>query len=230
MHMRVIDHIPLIVDATGEYPLYLADVKQRHPNHDFPNVVYEDDIEPLGYYVVYSTTPPEGGVATEIAPVWVTDHYEQAWSLRAYTQAELDQNLAREKQELGNRLEDQSEAELKEGAPYTFPDQQTLHIRLTIPDRINILGLFTDAGRHITSSTPDPATPVMTYRTRERIIVQMTPLQMQDMCYHSIDVYKAYARKVMELEWAIDDATQLSELPTIPTDIMDVVIAEMNAP
>lgn len=225
--MRVIDQIKLIVDSTKEYPVYLSDIKKRHPTHTFPIVVYETDVEPLGYFIVHRTSPPTDGYPVEIAPVFNNGRYEQAWTTRELTVQEASSFLNRRKHELKKKLEHQMFHELALGCPYTFPNGQTRHILMALEDRVNVLGLHVDAGRHITPQDPDPSLPEMELRVQEKDIMILTPLQMQTLSYFALDVFKAFYRIGWRLEYIIDQATTLAELPIIPVSVMDDAVNDV---
>jgi len=76
---------------TLDYPLTLRQVRQAVPNVSLPKKPDEATLNALGYATIQPTELPTGDVVTEGKPELVEGVWRQTWSVRDFTQEELEQ-------------------------------------------------------------------------------------------------------------------------------------------
>lgn len=197
------------------YPLTLASIRAQFPNLSFGDYPSQEAMRAVGFVVVQPTEKPEGDVVNEEAPNQMQDgSWVQVWNTRAYTQEELASLLAGEASALQTNADALRDAALSSGLPVDFGgDYGVQHVQLRDTDQPKILGLKESAvrakGQGVTS-------PVLSLRTRENNIVQLTPDQMIAVSFMALDAVVS----ILSQSWALKDAASRAatreELPALP--------------
>lgn len=85
--------------STLEYPKYMFDILQEHPEIEYSSPEYGEFPHPSTYALVHGSPPPEHNMDTQAAdqttPVQVDGKWYQSWVVRDLTQQEIDDNAAR---------------------------------------------------------------------------------------------------------------------------------------
>ena len=85
--------------ATLEYPKYMFDILQEHPEIQYSSVEYGEFPHPPTYALVYGSTPPEHNMDTQVVdqntPVQIDGKWYQSWFVRDLTEQELADRAAR---------------------------------------------------------------------------------------------------------------------------------------
>jgi hypothetical protein len=215
--MIVTDGTRLIGVGTGDYPLYLADIRVRESAKSFSATPSEELVAELGYAVVHPTEKPQGEIVTEGAPALVEGRYEQTWLIGHFTPAERLAHLNQVKEQLGAAMDLLRDSELATGFRYVFPAPYgELGVQLRPQDCVNLLGLRVGAEAAISAGYPQMPSE---FRSYENINVEMTAADMVQMTNAAL----THTKKVYAATWVYKDqiknATTLAELPVIPSKI-----------
>lgn len=211
--MEINQSTRFIVIATGEFPLTLAEIRLRHPNISYGTSADEVFFKALGYGVIQPTEKPTGDVVTETTPLLQDGVYIQQWTARAFTDEEMNAQVATRVMEINIDVDRALTAALEKGAAFDFGDMGTLHIQMRAEDRINISGLKQAAEYAIQNGMPDK---VFRIRTYENVVVEVMAADLVNMAWVYLDAFSA----LMEKAWKIKDdakvAQTLAELPALP--------------
>lgn len=211
--MEINQSTRFIVIATGEFPLTLAEIRLRHPNISYGTSADEVFFKALGYSVIQPTEKPTGDVVTEAPPLLQDGVYIQQWTARAFTDEEMNAQVATRVMEINVDVDRALTAALEKGVAFDFGDIGTLHIQMRAEDRINISGLKQAAEYAIQNGLPDK---VFRIRTYENVVVEVMAVDLVSMAWTYLDSFSA----LMEKAWKIKDdakvAQTLAELPALP--------------
>lgn len=134
----------LINLTTLEYPLTLWDIRARHPNYIFGDVVPANSLAIWGYAVVMEVPMPEGEVITEAAPELIEGQWTQVWESRDYNATELALMLEQSKMSAFYYTDEAMLNVMEEGIPFTFAGGPT-KLRLN-PGSMSQIAHQADAG------------------------------------------------------------------------------------
>lgn len=205
------DKLIKIDDST--YPVYLYQIRTQLQNVSLPSSPTEEQLLPLGYAKVVTTTPPVGDVVTESAPTLADGIYTQAWAVRAYTTDELASQLTQKKAELNTQLDSYRAALLNAGVEYDFGDPDGLqHIQVRDGDRANLAGIRIKANERVAAN--DQTTEL--FRTQENNNISLTPTQFVALTDAAFNGYYGILGTVWALQAQIDGAADIESLPTVP--------------
>lgn len=211
--MEINQSTRFIVIATGEFPLTLAEIRLRHPNISYGTSADEVFFKALGYSVIQPTEKPTGDVVTEAPPLLQDGVYIQQWTARAFTDEEMNAQVATRVMEINVDVDRALTAALEKGVAFDFGDIGTLHIQMRAEDRINISGLKQAAEYAIQNGLPDK---VFRIRTYENVVVEVMAVDLVSMAWTYLDSFSA----LMEKAWKIKDdakvAQTMAELPALP--------------
>lgn len=201
----VTDNMALINELTGEYPLYLRQIRKMIGAISLPKAPTIGQVRSLGFYPVMKTTRPTGVHVVEGTPEKTDGVYHQTWSTRPFTEQELEQQLAQLKSQYcleANVLRDQ---DIENGMPYLFPNgTETETVPLKQDDQTILLTLRIKAAEADNAGITDP---IFVYRTVENNIHQLTPQQMIDLT----TAVTVYAEHIFVNSWAYKDAVMAAE-------------------
>jgi hypothetical protein len=227
---RILSATRLMHVETNEYPLYLSEIIQRHPNLVIPATPLASTLRSMGYAVVDTMTPPKGDVVTEVRPILSsTGRYIQNYSVRNYTDDERAAHLELLKQIVLIRLAELFHLAEERGVPVTIPlhggDEQYAedYAKFHDSDRSAINQIATIAGILVESG--DPAvigTPSIPYRGRSNRIYLLTPVEMKRLAADIFVKATPYQVKYWSLKDAIVAAKSKEEIPDIET-MLDVI-------
>lgn len=201
---------------TGEYPVYMAQVRQKNANVSYPLEPTEDLMAENGYAVVRATVAPEGDVVTEGAPELVDGEYQQSWVVREHNEEEKAAQLADLRASLNAQVLTLRRNELAAGFQHTTDDQRTFGVQLRDSDRVNLLGLFTKANMLIAAG----ASTVTEFRSTENVTYPLTPEQLLAMAQASLAHYELVMQASWDLKDEIDTAPTKADLPEIPAKLV----------
>lgn len=170
---------------TGEYPIYPHQIRQANPDVSFPKEIPSDVAEEFGYSVVVQTTEPTGDVVTEGAPEEIEGVWTQTWVSRSYTS-----------EELANTINQDREALLREGIPYTFPGGQPDHIQVTDRDMIVLTNIRLAAAANI-----DTVGYTQVFRSKSNVNYNLSAQDVIDMTGHVL----AAIEQIYIDSWAVKD-------------------------
>lgn len=211
--MEINQSTRFIVIATGEFPLTLAEIRLRHPNISYGTSADEVFFKALGYGVIQPAEKPAGDVVTEAPPLLQDGVYIQQWTARAFTDEEMNAQVATRVMEINVDVDRALTAALEKGVAFDFGDIGTLHIQMRAEDRINISGLKQAAENAIQNGLPDK---VFRIRTYENVVVEVMAVDLVSMAWTYLDSFSA----LMEKAWKIKDdakvAQTMAELPALP--------------
>lgn len=197
---------------TGDYPVYMADVRRANMNVSYPAEPTEDLMAENGYAVVRLVPKPEGEVVTEGEPELVAGEYQQTWVVREYNSEEEAQILIERRLELNNLVLSRRRTELANGFQHTTDDERTFGVQLRDSDRVNLLGLYTKAALQIQSGD----TTATEFRSTENVTYSLTPTQLMAMANAALNHYEMVMQASWVLKDEIDTAPTLDDLPVIP--------------
>ncbi|MNF88276.1 hypothetical protein D3C81_331330 [compost metagenome] len=202
--------------ATGEYPVYFQRVRQDFPEVSFPENPTEDCLGDYGFAVVYPTVRPTGDVVTEGTPTLIDGVYNQAWSVREFTPAELDVRLVELKRTMADQVLVLREKDLASGFIYQKDEVTLFGVQLRPEDRMNLLILKGHAQFLLAAN----ATDTTVFRSTENVGYPLTPAELLAMC----DAALVAGMSIYAVSWVLKDqieaATTLAELPTIPATLI----------
>lgn len=202
--------------ATGEYPVYFQRVRQDFPEVSFPENPTEDCLGDYGFAVVYPTVRPNGDVVTEGTPTLIDGVYNQAWSVREYTPAELDVRLVELKRTMADQVLVLREKDLAGGFIYQKDEVTIFGVQLRPEDRMNLLILKGHAQFLLAAN----ATDTTVFRSTENVGYPLSPAELLAMC----DAALVAGMSIYAVSWVLKDqieaATTLAELPTIPATLI----------
>lgn len=209
--------VALLNVSTGDYPLYLNNVRRAHPNTSFPQEMSTDQLAELGYAVVQLTPQPQADVVTEGAPQLIDGEYVQHWETREFNEMELAEQLSQRKSTLLAGVAELYEQALLSGMQYTTSDEVSFHVQIRDVDRTNLLCLLKEAETLIENGV----TELQEFRCRDNITRLLEPLELANMCTECLQFVKALYRASWALKDQITTATTLAELPEMPDTLVD---------
>lgn len=122
-YILVYDNTPLIRFSDGLYPVYFPYVRKENPNTSFPIPFRDTLLAPFGYGPVIATTKPKADVVTEGTPEQGEDgKYYQTWVTRDFTEEEIANNLAAQKEQIMLDASNQMSMDIGLGIEYKFKD------------------------------------------------------------------------------------------------------------
>lgn len=202
-----------IAIATGEYPLGLTQIRQRHLNISFGTSADEVFFKALGYGVVVPSEKPTGDVVVEATPLLEDGKYVQQWTARAFNQEELNTQLAARRANIEADVDALLVRTLEKGAAFDFGELGTLHVQMRTEDRINITGLKQAAEYAISKGMADN---VFRIRTYENVVVEVMAEDLLNMAWAYLDAFSAFMEKVWKIKDDAKVAESLEELPVVP--------------
>lgn len=208
----VTNNTQLIRISTGEYPLYLSQVRRTHPSVGIAQTPTEADMGELGYAVVHTVERPIADVVEQGEPIELEGRYEQSWTVREFNEQEIAQRLQQRKDERVAQLMQERDAKLTVGAEHIFNDESVQHIQLRDGDRANLAGLRNKAEELIKDGIEDP---VMFFITYENNLVYMTPSEMRELTNVAFEGYTTIMGQTYLIKEQIRAATTLEELDEI---------------
>lgn len=195
-----------------EYPIYLNQIRRRHPEVSIATNPREESLAALGYAVVHDSPRPTGDVVEQGDPVEVNGRYEKGWTVREFTQAEAANRLEQARTAHLEAISQYEASYLERGFPYEF-GENTYHIQLRDGDIGRITGFRVKADELIALGITDP---VMEFRVYENVVVKLTPAEASAMADAAFTGYTAFLRSI----WDLKDLTRLAEreeeFPEIP--------------
>lgn len=109
-----------------EYPVYLTDVRDAHPNVSFSPEQPEENLHPYGFFAVHNTEVPVDDIVSEVEPVLGEDGvWYRQYEHRPFNEDEIAQQLQAVKQEAINRV--QQELAALPGRVYEFTVGEEVH-------------------------------------------------------------------------------------------------------
>lgn len=205
-----------IVIATGEYPLGLTQIRQCHLNISFGTSADEVFFKALGYGVVVPSEKPTGDVVVEATPLLEDGKYVQQWTARAFSQEELNIQLAARRANIEADVDALLVRTLEKGAAFDFGELGTLHVQMRTEDRINIIGLKQAAEYAISKGMADK---VFRIRTYENVVVEVMAEDLLNMAWAYLDAFSAFMEKVWKIKDDAKVAESLEELPVVPDSL-----------
>lgn len=158
-----------IHEQSGTYPLYLADIRRRHKNISFPEVVEDYILSDLGYEKVHPVTKPTGDVVNLGQPKKNKEgKWQETWNVRPFTN-----------EELSSQVNSKREALLREGILYTFPGGK--EDRIQVNDR-DLTILQSIEFRALQNLTDDSYSQI--FRSMGNVNYVLTAQQVLDMTAH----------------------------------------------
>lgn len=194
--MTITSNTRYIKVATKAFPLSLDFIRSENLSFSIPTPPTLEMVQELGYEPIHPTTEPIGDVVTEIEPVKNEDgEYQQTFSVRAFTTAELQQRLDVTKTELLAVIDTLTIEALAKGLPVDFGgDDGIQHIQLRDTDRVNLVALHVQATMAVAAGV-DPG--IFGFRTLENNWVETTPAQMLKL---TMDASSGYSH-IMQKKW-----------------------------
>lgn len=198
--------------SKNQYPVFLRNVREDNPDWSFNEKPDLELVNSLGYAVVHETTRPEGQFVQEGIPVFQNGTWLQTWVTRDFSPEEEAAELARLKQAMLSNITILLSSSLEKGFLFDFGTGSG-HVQLRTIDRTNISGAGMKADRLIAQGVE---TAVCVFRTYENQTFRCTPQVMHDLSDQAYDAYLEFMTIGWTLKDAVDSATQISELPTLP--------------
>lgn len=163
----------LINTITGQYPVYLNDIRRLEPGWMIGEVVAETALLEKGYAVVHETIPPKDDIVEEISPVAdETGTYNRTYYARSFTESEKNDLLSEATVTALARLEELLELKFEDGVDLEIVSGSIDRVRLRADDRSAItsssLGAVILKGAGVTS-------PVIVYRSKNNVNYTLTP-------------------------------------------------------
>jgi len=222
MATEVTESTTLIAVDTGDWPLYLATVRSRLQDISLPRLPTEEQLAAVGYAVVVPTEKPTGDVVTEAPPIEENGKWYQSWTVRPYTQEELDAQLAEKKTSLLVDVQTLRTMTLEKGIPVDFGGTDGVqHVQLRDGDRANLTSLNNRAKDWIA----DGNVQQLAFITEEDNAVTITTEQALALTNAAYDKYVEIIFHLNDLKKQVISATELSALPTIPSEIeIDITV------
>lgn len=153
---------------TLEYPLWVDQIRRRHPTVSFPKEIPNEVLATFGYAPVIPSIRPEGDVVTETAPFFNGEQYVQMWETREFTQVELDQQINTSRNEL-----------LALGIDYTFPGDVADKIKVDDRDMTILTSLRVIANEQL--GNPEYR---QVFRSMNNVNYTLTAQEIIDMTSH----------------------------------------------
>ena len=204
------DRLIRVEDKT--YPLYLSQIRRQLQTKSLPVTPTTEQLSDLGYEVVMDVEQPVGDVVIEGAPELIDGVWYKTYTARPFNQQELDAQFNSAKQELYSKIVNKTNAMLKTGIEFDFGGEDGIqHIQLRDGDRANLAGLRIQADTRITNNNDSP----FIFRTLENNNIIMTPEEIVAMTDAALVGYYGILNEVWTLKDQVDNATNISELPTI---------------
>lgn len=197
-----------------EYPIYLNQIRRRHPEVSIATNPSEESLLSLGYAVVHDSERPTGDVVEQSDPVEVNGRYEKGWTVREFNSQELSARFNAARETRKNELKAYRERVLYKGHPFDF-NGVIGHVQLRDGDRANITGLRVKAESLVRAGVTDP---VMFFRTYENEVHYITPEQMIALSDFAFDAYNFSLQHFWDLETDLVLAETIEELPEVPVE------------
>lgn len=197
---------------SSEYPLYLNQIRRRHPDISIATNPSEESLLALGYAVVHDSERPTGDVVEQSDPVNVNGRYEKGWTVREFTPGELANRLAQARQAHLDAIAVYEKSYLDRGFPYEF-GENTYHVQLRDGDIGRITGFRVKADELIAAEITDP---VMEFRVYENVVVKLTPAEASAMADAAFTGYTTFLRTIWDLKDLTHLAESEAEFPEIP--------------
>jgi hypothetical protein len=208
----------LICSDTGEYPLYLSDLSTRVTSTIFPSIIESDDLFEFGYEVVLDVPVPTADIVTEGKPELRDGNWYRTYDARSFSEEEVRSNLAVAKADLLAQIEAFRIAQFDKGFPYQFGDN-TYHVQIRTTDRQNISSIRVIAKEAIAAGSELP----VAFRVYENVTVNLTAEEFVALA----DTTFLRVTEGYQVAWVLKDqiaqATNLSELPSIPAEMFSSV-------
>lgn len=197
--------------VSKEYPLNFAAICQKNPNKLIGIGATTDLMRTLGYEVVQQVERPVGDVVTEEKPVKTETGYIQVFSVRAFTEEEANERLARAKRLFADKVDSMLESALEKGVKFDFgAPHGELHVQLRDKDRLNIIGMRALANEGVASQP---------FRTYENINLVLTAEQVLAMASAAHTGYLALLGAAWNLKDQIAAAPSEEAIPVLPDSL-----------
>lgn len=215
---RVTPAMLLIEVESEQYPVSLTTIFNKYSDRSFPQEPLLYDLQNLGYAQVQDVPRPEADVVSEGKPVLEDGVWKRTWEARDWNDNEKFEYLVRKQTSLADKVMALREKDCANGMPYSIDDgANTFHVQIRPSDKINLLGLNLEAQYAKQAGTTDA---VFKFRSFENKSYMLTPDQMYDMTRASLSCILAIYDASWALKDAIDSATTVEELPTLPETLM----------
>lgn len=201
---------------TGDYPLYLQQVRMANPTVSFPENPSEDVIADVGYAVVTPVARPVADVVTEGTPELVDGVYYQTWDVRNFNDTEKATRLAARKNAVSTELLELRDRDLAGGFSFTTSDSRTFGVQLRPEDRVNLLGLRLEA-EYLLNNAPEVET---VFRSTENVNYSLLPQELLNMCNAALTTLKQVYGASWVLRDQIVNALAIEDIPTLPESLM----------
>lgn len=197
--------------ASKEYPLSFAAIRHKNPNMLIGVGATTDLMRTLGYEVVQQVERPVGDVVTEESPVKTETGYIQVFSVRAFTEEEANERLARAKRLFADKVDSMLKSALEKGVKFDFgAPHGELHVQLRDKDRLNIIGMRALANEGVASQP---------FRTYENINLVLTAEQVLDMASAAHTGYLTLLGVAWGLKDQIVNAPSEEAIPVLPDSL-----------
>ena len=197
--------------ANKDYPLSLAAIRQKNKHKMIGTGATTDLMRALGYEVVQQVERPVGDVVAEEAPVKTETGYIQVFSVRAYTQEESAERLARAKRLFADKVDSMLETALEKGVKFDFgAPHGELHVQMRYKDRLNIIGMRALANVGV---GPQP------FRTYENVNVVLTVEQVLAVAAAAHTGYLTLLGTAWNLKDQIASAPSEQDIPVLPDSL-----------
>lgn len=209
----VYESTALIDTRTGEYPLYIEDVRKKFPDWSIPSKLQASALEgePFLMAVVQLTQPPAGDVPVELPPKQIDGYWTQQWTTRDFTPGEVAERLRSAKDIRKNEIQNVIAAAFYTGMEVRFGETtHTLLIEST--HRIHLTALSIQAKEALREEKPFSAS----IRTKEGVTLSLTAQETIDLS----NEVTSRVQEGLETIWSLMDraeaATVAEELPPVP--------------
>lgn len=204
----------LIESDTGTYPLFLNDLRVRHPNTPFPITFDCDLLIEFGYEPVLDSPMPIGDVINEGTPELRDGAWYRTWVVRDYSPEEELVQLNQAKAIHLASIEAFRAQGFERGFPYQV-GEVVYHIQVRGVDRGNIGDLRIIAKEAIAEDQPFS----VAYRTYENVTITLSAQEMVALANTTL----AQVQAGYQLTWDLKDQTAaaqtVEELPSIPSEL-----------
>lgn len=205
----------LIHVATEEYPIFLSELSTREKGTIFPNTIDSEELSKFGYDVVEDTTIPVADYVVEGKPELGEDYkWHRTWITRPFTAEEILAQLTQAKVNRNSEIDVFAIQQFRKGFPYAFGDD-IYHVQVRDGDKQNISSIRIIAKEAIAAGKPLP----IVFRVYENVTVNLTAEEFVEMA----DTTFARVTEGYQVIWSLKDqtrdATEISELPVIPTEM-----------
>lgn len=210
----VIDKIygwtPMIRMSDMRYPVYLSDYRAEYPNVSIGSFVYAVGMAEVGYHAVYDVPMPEGDVVVEGAPELREDGFwYRTWSARDFTEQEIADNLAREKEQRINEARMLLDNERYQGILIDGKHYQTDAQSFTYYNSLSA----------VATEAPEEVFHLVTSNN------QVQEFFGEEIVLHIKEIHKANAKiydEFAKLVKAITQANSSEEIPQVPSSFQNI--------